>query len=294
MTGEKLHNHIRYYLRLSKLRIMLPVSLTGFTGYFLFKPVIDFGILLVSLGVFLVAVSASVLNQLQETDIDIRMNRTRNRPLPAKQITSAGAMIFFALCFLSGMMLLYFAGNFSAAVLALFAVGWYNGVYTGLKKVTAFAVIPGALTGAIPPLIGWVAAGGNVLDKTALSLSVLFFIGQIPHFWLLMLKYDKEYRNAGIPTLTGLLPRKKVNILIFGFVIFSALAALSLCYFEIISSQYLNAALIMISVLLIWQFTGLIRNIVDADTTGKYSRLLDVYYLLILLLLISDRLMSQA
>ncbi len=292
MKGEKIYKQIEYYLRLSKLNIMLPVSLTGFTGYFLFKPVISAGVILVTMGILLVAISASVLNQFQETDTDEKMKRTKGRPLPAKQITDTGALVFFAACFSSGMAFLYAGGNLKAAILALLAVIWYNGVYTILKKFTAYAVVPGALTGALPPLIGWVAAGGGIFDKTAVFVSLLFFTGQIPHFWLLMLKYDKEYKEAGIPTLTGLLSRKRINILIFLLVVFSVIGALSLCFIDIISSAYLKGALIFISCILIWQFSGLIRTGMNNTATGKYSRLLDLYFLFVLLFLISDRLIS--
>ena len=65
-------------------------------------------------------------------------------------------------------------------------------------------MVPGAVTGALPPLIGWVAAGGGIWDKPIIFLEFLFFTGQIPHFWLLILKYGEEYRKAGIPSLTDI------------------------------------------------------------------------------------------
>ncbi len=292
MKGDNSDNSFKNYLRLSKLRIMIPVSLTGFTGYFLLSPVISPGILLTSLGILMMAISASVLNQIQEADMDAKMNRTMKRPLPARHISGRDAFFYFIFCFVTGLILLYVAGNFQAALLAFFAVAWYNGVYTGLKRITAFAVIPGALTGAMPPLIGWVAAGGGILDSTVIFLSILFFVGQIPHFWLLVLRYDEDYKKAGIPRLTGLLPRNKVNLLIFTTVVLSALAALSLCCFEIIRIVYLKVILILATLVLIWQFSGLFSAKTTHHVPAKYSRLLDLYFTLILLLLISDRLIN--
>ena len=76
-------------------------------------------------------------------------------------------------------------------------------------------MVPGAVTGALPPLIGWVAAGGGVWDKSIIFLEFLFFTGQIPHFWLLILKYGEEYKKAGFPSLTNILSSdtdKKANI----------------------------------------------------------------------------------
>jgi heme o synthase len=78
---------------------------------------------------------------------------------------------------------------------------WYNGIYTPLKKINPLAIIPGSLVGSIPPAVGWTAAGGNILDPQIIILSFFFFIWQIPHFWLLLLIFGKDYENAGFPTL---------------------------------------------------------------------------------------------
>ncbi len=75
-----------------------------------------------------------------------------------------------------------------AAALGIFTLLWYNLVYTPLKRITAFAVLPGALIGAMPPLIGWTAAGGNPLDMEIMAVAFLLFVGQMPHYWLLLLK----------------------------------------------------------------------------------------------------------
>ena len=90
---------LKYYLELAKLKIMLPVSLTGFTGYFIFDPRLSGKILLISLGILLMAVAASVLNQLQEAGTDRMMNRTRNRPIPSQKITVPQASYSFSLIF---------------------------------------------------------------------------------------------------------------------------------------------------------------------------------------------------
>jgi heme o synthase len=77
------------------------------------------------------------------------------------------------------------------------ALVWYNGLYLFLKRTTAFAAVPGALVGAIPPVLGWCAAGGVLLDATILEVGFFFFIWQIPHFWLLAQVYGSEYEGAG-------------------------------------------------------------------------------------------------
>ena len=95
-------NNLKYYLELSKLKIMIPVSLTGFTGYFIFDPHITFNIFIVSIGILLMAISASVLNQIQEAGLDSKMNRTHNRPIPAKNISKSGAILFFLANLIAG------------------------------------------------------------------------------------------------------------------------------------------------------------------------------------------------
>jgi protoheme IX farnesyltransferase len=141
-------NKLKDYLQLSKLKIMIPVSLTGFTGYFIFDQHLSLNTGLVSIGILFLAISASVLNQIQEVEPDSRMVRTKNRPLPSGRINSKQALIYFFGNLLAGTILLYSYGNLTAALIGLITIAWYNGIYTYAKRVTAFAVVPGALTGA--------------------------------------------------------------------------------------------------------------------------------------------------
>jgi protoheme IX farnesyltransferase len=282
----------RNYLELSKIKIMIPVSLTGFTGYFIFDPHLSLRIILISLGILLQAISASILNQLQEVDLDFRMNRTHDRPLPAKKISKTSAIVFFFICMLSGTSILYFSGNLISAIIGLFTIFWYNGIYTYAKRISFLAVVPGSLTGALPPLIGWTAAGGIVLDKTIILVGFLFFIGQIPHFWLLILKYGEEYENAGIPSLTKVLSRSQINRLTFTWVVASVISAIFLCYFEIIQSNLIVSFLLVASFCLIWSFRDMIKgpgNITDYKRNFIY---LNSYFLLILIFLIVDRIIK--
>jgi protoheme IX farnesyltransferase len=282
----------RDYLQLSKLTIMLPVSLTGFTGYFIYNPHPSVNIILVSFGLLLMAISASALNQIQEVALDSKMKRTLDRPVPAGSIGVNHAAIFTITTLLSGTFLIYLYGNLTAALIGLFTILWYNGVYTYAKRITAFAVVPGALTGALPPLIGWVAAGGGILDKPIIFLEFLFFTGQIPHFWLLIIKYGEEYSKAGIPVLTDVFNNEQINRLTFTWVISSVIAALFLCYFEVIRSGPVILILLSASVFIVLRFSALLKSGADRNTSKKYSILLDSYFLLILLLLIADRIIN--
>jgi len=282
-------NKLKYYLELSKFKIMIPVSLTGFTGYFIFKPSFSYQIVLVSIGILLLAIAASVLNQIQEVEPDKRMDRTKNRPIPAGNIDIRHAIMFFLVNLLAGLAIIYLAGNLKAMIVGLIAIIWYNGIYTYSKRITSFAVVPGAVTGALPPLIGWMAAGGSIWDKPVIFLEFLLFIGQIPHFWLLIMKYGEEYKDAGVPSLSDIFNRSQINWLTFSWVVTSAVAALFLCYFEIIKSMPVIVILLIASILMIWQFSDLLKNQGISNNFKKYSIILDLYFLLVLLLLITDR-----
>jgi heme o synthase len=283
---------LKHYLELSKLKIMIPVSLTGFTGYFVFNPQISVDIILITLGILMLAISASVLNQIQEEELDSKMKRTHNRPIPARKIKRENAIIFFLLNLIAGTAVIYSAGNLKAAIIGLITIFWYNIIYTYSKRITAFAVIPGAITGALPPLIGWLAAGGGIWDKPIIFIEFLFFTGQIPHFWLLIVKYGREYQQAGIPSLITVFSPVQINRLTFIWVVTSVIAALFLCIFEIIHSGLIISILVILSVVMIWKFLELIRIQVDENRINSYSILLYLYFLIILIMLISDRIIS--
>ncbi|HYA87536.1 MAG TPA: protoheme IX farnesyltransferase, partial [Nitrospirota bacterium] len=190
------------HLILCRVHISLFAACSAATGFFLFSYHRISDVLLTGTAVFLLACSASALNQYQERDIDAKMERTRLRPLPAGTVTPAQALCLCAVLLMSGLFLLVCAGSTQALVLGLIAVLWYNGVYTYLKRVTAFASVPGALVGIIPPAIGWVAAGGAISDGRLTAICFLFFLWQVPHFWLLVLNHGEQYERAGLPSLT--------------------------------------------------------------------------------------------
>ena len=117
-------NKLKYYLELSKLKIMIPVSLTGFTGYFIYNPHISAKIFLISLGILFMAISASVLNQVQEVELDIKMARTHDRPIPGKKVTVRQALFFCIANLLAGTSLIYFWSNPTAVFIGLLKRFW--------------------------------------------------------------------------------------------------------------------------------------------------------------------------
>ncbi len=187
---------------LTKVPISGMSTVTAAAGYVACARGVRFGALTAVLGTLLLAMGASALNEYQERDLDARMVRTRHRPLPEGYLSPPGALAIALGLGAAGLLILLIAHGVRAALLGALAMVWYNGVYTPLKRVTPFAVLPGSLIGALPPAIGWVAAGGRLEAPALLAICAVFFIWQVPHFWLLLLMHSDDYERGGFPTLT--------------------------------------------------------------------------------------------
>ena len=291
MSKEAPGYHLAAYLKLGKLTISIPVALTGFLGYFLLKPVIDREAVLTVLGVFLLSMGSGAINQIQERHTDARMKRTAGRPIPAGVIGLKSAIIFAILCAISGATLLMFTGEPLSAAIGVFTLAWYNLVYTPLKRITAFAVLPGALIGALPPLIGWTAAGGNPLDMEILSVAFLLFVGQMPHYWLLLLKIGSEFRDAGMPVITSLFEPRQIRNLSFIWIAATGVIVMMLPATPIIRNRLISLFLIASALLFLirmFQLTykgDLIKHWKKAFIT------VNLFYLVIILVLIADRIL---
>ncbi len=200
--------------QLIRPRLSLLVTFSALIGYLLsdsFDPVTA-GLLMG--GVFFLSAGSSALNQYQERELDARMTRTKNRPIPSGLITPTGAGIAALGLLFSGATLLYLSST-AAFWLGLINIALYNGLYTPLKTKTLFSIIPGALVGAVPPLMGWSAAGGWLLHPNILFVAFFMFLWQIPHFWLLITIYGKEYEQAGFSTISQHFSHQQVKRIVF-------------------------------------------------------------------------------
>lgn len=189
-------------LELCKVRITSAVLITVTVGYLLRGSGFGWSLLPVLSGAFLLACGSFALNQWQERELDRRMPRTRGRPLPSGRI-APGQVLAIALALLALGSLLLLPAAPAALGLGWLTVFWYNGVYVFLKRHSALAVVPGSLVGALPPMMGWVAAGGGLAEPRILGLALLLFVWQIPHFWLLLFLFGDQYERAGLPSLTA-------------------------------------------------------------------------------------------
>jgi protoheme IX farnesyltransferase len=158
-------------------------------------------------GVALVAAAGGAFNQLIERRTDALMARTANRPLPAGRLTPWEVAGFGAVCAAAGLCVLFVEVNATTALLSLVTLALYVLAYTPLKRHSALSTAVGAIPGALPPVLGWTAAGG-ALGWEAFSLFAILFLWQFPHFLAIAWLYRQDYAAAGLRMLPGTLPRK--------------------------------------------------------------------------------------
>lgn len=189
-------------LTLTKARLSLLVVVTTFVGFCMASsdPIEWIRILNATLGTALAAAGAAVLNQFMESHVDRLMERTRHRPLPAGRIKSLTALILGVSLSAVGIAWLWVTANALSSYLAAATVAIYLLFYTPLKRRTSFCTIVGAISGAIPPMIGWTAARPS-LDLGAWILFGLLFTWQMPHFLAIAWMYRDEYSQAGFVML---------------------------------------------------------------------------------------------
>jgi protoheme IX farnesyltransferase len=189
------------YSQLTKMRLATLVVFSAAMAFMTAPGAIDFvkmGWLI--LGGFLVTGSANGFNQIMERDLDKLMDRTLTRPLPAARMSVTEAIIVCIVTGIAGVFILGYFMNMLSAVLGLLAILLYTVAYTPLKRKTPFAVFVGAIPGAIPPLLGWVAATGNI-NSVGLLLFTIQFLWQFPHFWAIAWVLDDDYKKAGFNLL---------------------------------------------------------------------------------------------
>lgn len=193
----------RDYLSLVKPRITLLVLVTAAAGYYLGSPgaVEVTGLLHLLVGTALVASGTSAMNQVLERDVDGRMERTRDRPLPAGRLRAAPAAAFAGGLSVAGTVYLAATTNLLTAGLAGACFLVYDLVYTPLKRVHPLSTLVGAVPGALPAAGGWTAATGR-LDAGALTLFGILFLWQLPHFLALAWLFRDQYRAAGLRMLS--------------------------------------------------------------------------------------------
>lgn len=214
----------RAYLALCKLRVVGAIVFTAVIGMFLAVPGLPplaeavWG----ALGIGLAAASAAALNHVYDREIDGRMHRTEDRPLPQAQLRPRQANIFAGILCAISMGILVFLVNPLTAVLTFVSLIGYAVIYTRyLKRITTQNIVIGGAAGAAPPVLGWCAVT-NTLDPHSLLLFLLIFIWTPPHFWPLALAKKDEYKLAEMPMLPVIYGDDitKLHILLYTILLF--------------------------------------------------------------------------
>ncbi|QDK36331.1 heme o synthase [Bdellovibrio sp. NC01] len=196
---------LKTYADLTKFGIVVFSVLTGLAGYatgFQIEHSFDWKIFLETLlGIYFLSSGSLALNQVQDWKLDQKMARTSKRPIASGKIKpAAGGILSVAFIFV-GLQLL-FGIEPVAGWVGLVCVVFYNGPYTlYLKKKWAYGAVPGAFPGALPVTIGYAAANPDIFNSESLYLFLIMFLWQMPHFWVLAIKYKDDYAAGGIPVL---------------------------------------------------------------------------------------------
>ena len=200
--GELIAQKAKAYLELVKMRLSLLVAFSSAFGYALaMGGNVDWTLLtMLFIGGWLVSGASCTINQVIEKDYDAMMKRTQNRPLPTNRLSNNEALWFAAIVAVAGIFVLYISTNLLTTGLAVLSMVLYSFVYTPLKRVGPIAVFVGAFPGALPPLLGWVAATG-VISHEAMIIFGIQFIWQFPHFWAIAWVADEDYKKAGFKLL---------------------------------------------------------------------------------------------
>jgi protoheme IX farnesyltransferase len=189
------------YWQLLKFRLSFLVAFSCAFGFVLASPNISWNsLIMLFVGALLLSGSSVTINQIIEKDLDKLMTRTMNRPLPTGRVSVNEASVFALICFVSSISILLIFTNALTTILSIVSMVLYCFVYTPLKRVGSIAVFVGAIPGALPPLLGWVAATGTITHEAWIIFGIQF-IWQFPHFWAIAWVADEDYKKAGFKLL---------------------------------------------------------------------------------------------
>jgi heme o synthase len=213
-----LSEKLKAYYELTKFRLSSTVVFSSAFGFIIASEKVDWiKLLMFCVAAFSTTAAANIINQIIEKDLDKLMTRTENRPLPSGRLSIKEAAIFGWIMAAIAMYILFYQFNFRAGLLALLSMVLYGFVYTPLKRFGPIAVAVGALPGAFPPMIGWVAAVNHFGLEPGILFAIQFF-WQFPHFWAIAWVLDEDYNKAGfklLPSAGGKNLNSAIQIMIY-------------------------------------------------------------------------------
>jgi heme o synthase len=232
---------------LIKARLTTLVLLTTLVGFYVGgRGAMDLGLMFHALaGTALVAAGAAALNQLLEREYDAKMRRTQNRPLPSGQLKPATVMIFGGVCATAGLIQLALAVNLLTSVIGAVTFVSYLFIYTPLKRVTWLNTAIGAVPGALPPVMGWTAARGELSGESWALFAILAF-WQMPHFFSIAWIYRDEYAKAGFKMLPVVDPHgRRTGQQVVSHTLALLVVSLSPFIFKMTGTIYLAGAVVL-------------------------------------------------
>ena len=282
------------FKEITKFRLSVSVLFSSVAGYFLGADVVRFDLLsLLIVGGYCMVGASNVFNQIIERELDGLMERTKSRPLPAGHITVNGALALGVILTIIGLTTLYWI-NPKTAMFGAISIFLYVSIYTPLKTKTPLAVFVGAFPGAIPFMLGWVAAQGSFGIEPG-TLFMIQFFWQFPHFWAIGWFLDEDYKRAGFKMLPTGKRDKGTAIQIVLYSLWTAMTALIPIAHKtgtLKMSVYSGFIVALLGIWLVWAAVRLYR--LRTNIAAKKLMLVSVAYLtLIQIIFIIDKYLIQ-
>jgi protoheme IX farnesyltransferase len=270
---------------LIRIKVSLSIIISTTLGFVYGSVFFNKTYILVIVAVFFISTGCSVLNQIQEAKIDKLMERTKNRPVAKGKLSKFKAFILAITCILFSF-IIFLNINIKVFILGLLTIIIYNFLYTPLKLKTSYSILVGAFIGSIPPLMGFFASN-HLFNDTIINISIIYYLWQIPHFWLITELYKNDYKCIIYPFLNDRINERQYKIIFIVWIVSYILAILHLL---LIDSVYYNAVRLCIFaiVLLI-----LIIYLVKLNNIKKLFFYHNMLLGAITILLITDRIISQ-
>ena len=280
---------LKDYMQLIKFTLSLTVVFSSVISYLL-APNITFNflsVLLLFIGGLLITGSANAINQMTEKDTDALMKRTAKRPVASGRMSVSEASAFAAISAIAGTLIIGYWFNWTSALLGLFSLFLYGFIYTPLKKVHSVSVLVGAIPGALPCLIGWVAATGEMGAGGWVLFAIQFF-WQFPHFWAIAWVAHKDYSRAGfklMPSDAGPTKYSAIQAIIYSLLMIPIGV---MPYLTHMSGQVSLWIVLGANLFMIWQCIRLCREMnVKAARRVMFSSY--IYLPIVLLSLLADK-----
>ncbi len=271
---------IRDYIQLTKPGILRSNLIAAFAGFWVASQGnVQWSLLIYMLiGTTLVMASSCVFNNYLDRDYDGLMERTSHRPLPSGRITAIRVFVYASILGVVGLLVLYITTNTLATLLGIIGMVVYVIIYTAwLKRTSTLSTVIGSFSGAMPPVIGYVAVSES-MDAGAWILFAFLFLWQCPHFWALGIRRMEEYRAAGFQILPVVKGVRRTKIQMIPYVVLLIPVSLLLYFMDYAGIYYFVTALVMGILWLLLCIAGFFTK--DDNRWAKRNFMFSIYYLL--------------